>query len=177
MKFPKYAFLATMIIFIALIVVACGGTSSTPASTPTAASAPTPTPTVGVTPTLTPTTAPSTSSALVRTGTATVLGKSETVLTNAGGKTLYYLTADTSTHVACTGQCTTFWPPLLATAAPTSSTSLPHKLSVLTDANGMQVEYDGHPLYNFSGDAAAGQGNGEGIISFGGTWHVATPGL
>src|SRR5207302_2702505 len=101
----------------------------------------------------------------------------ETVLTNAAGKTLYYLTADTPTTTACTGQCTTFWLPLLATGALTSSTPLPHQLSVLTDANGQQVEYDGHLLYTFSGDTAAGQAQGEGIQSFGGTWHVVTPTL
>jgi len=176
-KLSKYTFLATMAIVITLIVAACGGTSSTPTSTPTTASTPKPTPTVGVTPTPTPTIAPTTSRTLVKTGIATVLGKSEVVLTNASGKTLYYLTADTSTHVACTGQCTTFWPPLLTTGTPTNSTSLPHKLSVLSDANGMQVEYDGYPLYTFEGDATAGQGNGEGVCGFGGIWHVATPGL
>jgi predicted lipoprotein with Yx(FWY)xxD motif len=32
-------------------------------------------------------------------------------------------------------------------------------------------------LYTFSGDTAAGQAHGEGIQSFGGTWHVVTPNL
>jgi predicted lipoprotein with Yx(FWY)xxD motif len=109
------------------------------------------------------------------TGQVTVNGTVKTVLTNAAGETLYYLTADTPTSTACTGQCATFWPPILATGTPTSSTPLPHQLSVLTDANGRQVEYEGHLLYTFSGDSAAGQAHGEGIVSFGGTWHVVTP--
>jgi len=32
-------------------------------------------------------------------------------------------------------------------------------------------------LYTFSGDTAAGQTQGEGIQSFGGTWHVVAPNL
>jgi hypothetical protein len=37
---------------------------------------------------------------------------------------------------------------------------------------GMQLAYKGLPLYRFSVDASAGSANGEGITSFGGTWHV-----
>ena len=37
----------------------------------------------------------------------------------------------------------------------------------------MQVTLDGHPLYHFSGDAAAGDTNGNGI---GGIWHVVPAG-
>jgi predicted lipoprotein with Yx(FWY)xxD motif len=68
------------------------------------------------------------------------------------------------------------WPPLLfnGSGGPTSSTSLAGKLSVLTDTNGNQVEYNGHPLYAFSGDTAPGQTNGEGLY---GVWFVATPKL
>jgi len=42
------------------------------------------------------------------------------------------------------------------------------------DANGNQVEYNGHLLYAYSGDTAPGQTNGEGLL---GKWFVATPGL
>ena len=64
------------------------------------------------------------------------------------------------------------------TPTPTATTTpLPHQLTVLADANGQQVEYDGHLLYAFVGDSAAGQAHGEGIVSFGGTWHVVTPNL
>jgi len=97
--------------------------------------------------------------------------------TPPAGRTLYDLTADTPTSTACSGSCTTIWFPLLATGAPSSATPLPHQVSALTDANGQQVEYDGHLLYTFSGDTAAGQAQGEGIQSFGGIWHVVTPTL
>ena len=108
----------------------------------------------------------------------TVAGQQEPVLVNVSAQTLYYLTADTSTTVACSGQCATFWPPLLLPAGdPTSGLTLPGKLSVLADANGRQVLYNGHPLYAFVKDKASGDANGEGVNAFGGTWHPATPTL
>jgi hypothetical protein len=38
----------------------------------------------------------------------------------------------------------------------------------------LQVALRGRPLYRFSGDHAKGEANGEGIESFGGTWHAVT---
>src|SRR6266576_2779092 len=52
-----------------------------------------------------------------------------------------------------------------------SANALPGTLSVVADANGQQVEYNGHLLYRFSGDTAPGQTHGEGIK---GIWFVAT---
>jgi len=103
-------------------------------------------------------------------------GNSETILTNAQGMTLYYFIPDTATKAACTGTCAGIWPPLLfaGTSSPASATPLPGTLSVVTDANGQQVEYNGHPLYTYSKDTAPGQTNGEG---FKGKWFVATPTL
>ncbi len=118
----------------------------------------------------------SSSGHLIQTATATVNGKSETILTNAQGMTLYYRTTDMPPTTVCSGGCASVWPPLLVSgsSAPTSTTSLPGKLNVQTDANGNQVEYNGHPLYTFSGDTAPGQTTGEG---FGGIWHVVTTAL
>jgi predicted lipoprotein with Yx(FWY)xxD motif len=105
-----------------------------------------------------------------------VKGTSETILTNAQGMTLYYFMPDTATKVACTATCAGVWPPLLftGTGSPTSATTLPGTLSVVSGANGSQVEYNGHPLYTYSKDTAPGQTNGEG---FKGKWFVATPNL
>jgi predicted lipoprotein with Yx(FWY)xxD motif len=128
----------------------------------------------GSTPAATTTTA-SGSSAAVKTATATVKGKAETILTNAQGKTLYHFTSDTATTSACTGTCTQTWHPLLVTSgAPTSATTLPGKLSAQTTANGNQVEYNGHLLYTYAGDSGPGQTNGEGLF---GKWFVTTPNL
>src|SRR5260370_15677948 len=110
----------------------------------------------------------------MKTTSATVNGKSETILTNAQGMTLYYFMPDTATKAACTGTCAGIWPPLLftSTGSPTSATTLPGTLSGVTDTNGQQVEYNGHPLYTYSKDTAAGQTNGE---EFKAKWFVATP--
>src|SRR5690349_14062318 len=43
-----------------------------------------------------------------------VKGKSELVLTDSRGFTLYTFKPDTATTTACTGPCTKTWPPLLA---------------------------------------------------------------
>ena len=48
-------------------------------------------------------------------------------------------------------------------------------LGVSTRSDGTrQVTYNGHPLYLFAGDHKAGDTNGQGINTFGGTWHALT---
>jgi predicted lipoprotein with Yx(FWY)xxD motif len=162
MMYLKRSIPITIILLFAMAVVACGGSTST-GSTNTS----TPVPTA---------TATSSSSALIKTATVTVQGKSETILTDANGKTLYYFTPDTATTSACTTSCADNWPPLLATGSstPTSATTLSGKLSVQKTANGSQVEYNGHLLYTFASDTAPGQTNGQGLF---GKWFVATPDL
>lgn len=117
-----------------------------------------------------------TASAVVKTTSTTVDGKSVTILTTAQGLTLYYFTPDTSTTVACTGTCAGTWPPLLfsGSGSPAASGNLPGVLTVYSTANGNQVLYNDHPLYTFKGDSAPGQTNGQGIK---GKWFVATTDL
>ena len=112
--------------------------------------------------------------AMVKTATATVNGQSVTILTNSNGDTLYYYKPDTATGSNCTGGCASAWPPLLApSGAPTSSANLPGKLGVISDGNGMQVTYNGHPLYTFASDTSAGMVTGNGVNNF----FVATANL
>src|SRR5579859_6426949 len=81
----------------------------------------------------------------VKSATATVGGKSETILTNAKGMTLYYFMGDTARLVTCSGACAQTWPPLLTTAiTPKSAPTLPGVLAALDGANGKQVIYNGH---------------------------------
>jgi predicted lipoprotein with Yx(FWY)xxD motif len=136
-----------------LLLAACGGTTGSGTGSSPAAS----------------------SNALIHTASIMVAAKSETALTTLQGRTLYYFTPDTATSAACTGGCANNWPPLLATSGtPTSDPALPGHLTVLNGPNGNQVVYNGHPLYSFSKDSAAGDANGQGI---GGKWFVATPDL
>jgi len=113
---------------------------------------------------------------MLRTATASVGGTSETILSNSQGMTLYYRTSDVPPATVCSASCASTWPPFIVSGstAPTSTTTLPGKLTTMTDANGKQVAYNGHPLYTFSGDTAAGQTTGNGIA---GIWFVATPAL
>jgi predicted lipoprotein with Yx(FWY)xxD motif len=168
-----------------LLLAACGsntstGSSAAPNATSNTTASSTPTSSGGrygngygngaTTPTV------SGSGSLIQTATATVKGASETILTNAQGRTLYYRTIDRPPTTVCSGGCASVWPPLLVSGSSTatSTPSLPGKLSVQADANGTQVEYNGHPLYTFSGDTAPGQTTGEG---FAGIWHVVPPTL
>jgi predicted lipoprotein with Yx(FWY)xxD motif len=165
--FLKRSLMIAFSVFIALFIVSCGnattsgggsyggGSSTPPAKTPNTGG---------------------TSTSVIQTTTVTIKGQSQTVLTNSKGLTLYYLTRDTATQSTCSGQCAQNWPPLFfsGSGAPTSSANLSGKLSVLQDVNGSQVEYNGHLLYAFAGDKAAGQTNGQGLF---GKWFVATPDL
>ena len=165
-------------LLLAIILVACGNTST---STSGGNTSPSPTATTASSSSscgkynvcTTPTANTSGSSVSIKTATATINGTSMTILTNAQGLTLYYRTSDTASSV-CSGSCASVWPPLLSTSIPASSTSLPGKLSIQTTANGSQVEYNGHPLYTYAHDSAAGQTNGECIGSI---WLVATTNL
>ena len=162
------------------LLSACSSKSTTTASpnptpTPTAAAtSPSPSPSSATPPTSTATASPTASAAqvvVVHTGIATVSGKSENVLTDAQGLTLYYHTTDTPTSV-CSGACAAAWPPLLLpSGTPGSSVSLPGTLGVETNVNGRQVTYNGHLLYRWKNDTSPGQATGEGINNF----HVVTP--
>ncbi|HEU5378116.1 MAG TPA: hypothetical protein VFV38_22055 [Ktedonobacteraceae bacterium] len=150
------------LLLLGMLVAACGN-SSTATTTPTATTAPTTAPTAAPAP-------------VVKTAQATVGGKSVTILTDAQGKTLYYFTKDTATTSNCSAACAQAWPPLIfsGSGTPTSDTSLPGTLSVVTTTNGAMVAYQGHLLYTFSGDSASGQTTGDGKN---GVWFVATTDL
>lgn len=114
------------------------------------------------------------SGATVCTKTVSVGGQSKTVLADTKGMTLYYFTPDSASTVACTGACAQTWPPLSVSTSSVTGTSLTGSLTALNGADGEQAEYNGHPLYRYSGDKSQSDANGEGI---GGKWFVATPAL
>jgi predicted lipoprotein with Yx(FWY)xxD motif len=96
------------------------------------------------------------------------------ILVTASGRTLYLLTADSVGKSACMSSCSAIWPPLTSKGKPKAGKGVKRKLlGTIERGNGVrQVTYDGHPLYMYAGDTGAGQVNGEGIQSFGGTWYV-----
>jgi predicted lipoprotein with Yx(FWY)xxD motif len=104
-----------------------------------------------------------------------MLGKP--VVVNPQGRTLYHLNPETSRHLLCKSkECLTNWPPLTVKSAKTklkAGSGVSGKLGLLHRGNGtFQVTLNGLTLYRYAGDSAKGDVNGEGIESFGGTWHA-----
>ena len=96
-----------------------------------------------------------------------------TVLTNAGGFTLYWFAPDTATRSACYGTCAGYWPPV--TGTPWAGPGVTGRLGTIKRSDGTtQVTYDGHPLYTYVGDTAPGQAFGNNLNLNGGLWHEVT---
>ena len=103
----------------------------------------------------------------------------ETVVVDTRGHTLYALSPETAHHLLCTSNaCQQIWPPATVRSAKLKLRAGPGvqgHLGLLRRAGGKwQLTLRGRPLYRFSGDSAKGAANGEGIKSFGGTWHAVT---
>lgn len=114
---------------------------------------------------------PATGSGTIGTTSISGVGK---VLTDANGMTLYHLTTEKGGAIQCTGPCPTTWPPLLAAggSAPAAGSGVTGKLGTITRPDGgVQVTYNGMPLYTYSGDQTAGQANGQGIQN---VWFAVT---
>jgi predicted lipoprotein with Yx(FWY)xxD motif len=97
-----------------------------------------------------------------------------TFLTDGNGKTLYMFASDTSAKSTCSGQCAVFWPPVTTSSTPTvTGTAAMSDVGSITRADGSkQVTYNGHPLYYFKDDSAAGDTTGQGNNTFGAKWWV-----
>ena len=117
---------------------------------------------------------PATTKTLISTKQVNVNGQMVTVLTTFNGMTLYERTSDPAPGSTCTGQCAHMWPPLLSNATVISTAPIGGNLIVHMTTNGQQVEYNGHPLYTYSGDTAPGQTNGQGV---GNVWQTISVAL
>lgn len=98
-----------------------------------------------------------------------------TVLVDSHGRTLYELTVDSTQHIVCVGVCASLWPPdtLPAGAKPVAGGGVEATLATVQRPDGTwQVAVDGHPLYTYRGDDAAGQTKGQGVMDTGGTWYA-----
>jgi predicted lipoprotein with Yx(FWY)xxD motif len=127
-----------------------------------------------------PSSAPAAGSPASASTTGTVIsthaGSGGTFLTD-GGRTVYLWAKDGTNMSACTGACASAWPPVPATGTPTATGGAQASdLGTITRSDGTkQVTYDGHALYFFAGDSAAGQTNGQGSDSFGAKWWLVAP--
>jgi predicted lipoprotein with Yx(FWY)xxD motif len=139
----------------ALLATACGSAAaSSPSSAPAAGS----------------------SAGASTTGTviSTQAGSAGAFLTAGSGRAVYLWAADGMNMSACSGACAAAWPPVPATGTLTATGGAKASdLGTITRSDGTkQVTYDGHPLYYFVGDSAAGQTNGQGSDNFGAKWWL-----
>jgi predicted lipoprotein with Yx(FWY)xxD motif len=95
-------------------------------------------------------------------------GKLGNVLADANGRTLYLFAKDQGTTTACTGQCVSYWPALMASGPLRAGQGLdPTQLS---SSNG-QVTYGGHLLSYYVGDKNPGDATGTSVAS----WFAVSP--
>jgi predicted lipoprotein with Yx(FWY)xxD motif len=154
-KIMGAAGLAALALALALALSACASSASSSSSTPAAGGG----------------SAPASGSSGSALDMTTINGTA--VVTNSKGMTLYWFVPDSSTASKCTGSCATYWPPV--TGPVTAGSGVTGTLGTITRADGTkQATYDGHPLYTYIGDTAAGQAKGNGLTLSGGLWYEMT---
>ena len=143
----------------ALLATACSSAAASPSSAPAAGSS-----------------AAGSSASASTTGTviSTQAGSAGGVLAAGSGRAVYLWAKDGMNMSACTGACAAAWPPVPANGTLTATGGAKASdLGTITRSDGTkQVTYDGHPLYYFVGDSAAGQTNGQGSDNFGAKWWL-----
>jgi len=155
---------------IGLMVAACSSGSSTTSSSPASSSAAAP-------PAATQASSPAATSQAAGTTTvslASIAGIPGQALVGSNGRTLYLFQADKNGTSACSGACAAAWPPDIVTGTPQAGSGVSQALlGTITRPDGTtQLTYDGHPLYYFTADTAAGTAHGQGVKAFGAEWYV-----
>jgi predicted lipoprotein with Yx(FWY)xxD motif len=114
-----------------------------------------------------------TSAATVAVGSSKV-GK---ILVDGSGRTLYLFAADSGTTSNCYDSCAQVWPVLATSGKPVAGPGVNASLLSTTQRKDGSVEvvYNGHPLYYFSGDKQPGDITGQDLNSFGAPWYVLSP--
>lgn len=99
--------------------------------------------------------------------------RTETIVVNGRGITVYWLGGESRRHLICTSRaCLRFWPPVKAAGRPTAR-GFRGRLGTLRRHGFTQVTLNGHPVYTFLQDRGRrGVATGDGLFQFGGTWHV-----
>jgi predicted lipoprotein with Yx(FWY)xxD motif len=102
------------------------------------------------------------------------------ILVNSHGLAVYALTGDSAKHPECTpaNGCFTFWLPVKVASAKKVSRAagVKGRLGTWRRDGFLQLTLNGHPLYTFSQDRQKDHATGEGLHTFGGTWHVSRAG-
>jgi len=153
---PNRGLVAGAIVAATGLVAGCGGSYGSPPTTTTSTNSTNPATTFSV---------------------ASVSGVGSVVV-DGKGRTVYILTSAAKKNVPCSDAsgCTGVWPDLAlpsGTAAAKAGTGLDASLlgTKLSDGETYPT-YNGYLLYEYTGDSASGQANGQGIKSFGGTWYT-----
>lgn len=99
------------------------------------------------------------------------------IVIDRGLHTAYIFSKDKGTKSSCYDECATRWPPMITETNPIARDGIDaSKLGTTEREDGaLQVTYAGHPLYDYLGDTAAAEANGNDINAFGGQWHVIRP--
>ena len=94
------------------------------------------------------------------------------VLADGEGMVLYLFDPDEAAQSTCYDDCASSWPPLAGSAE--AGDGVDGSLIGTTERTDgeMQVTYGGWPLYYFSGDAAPGDVNGQGLQD---VWWLVSP--
>src|SRR6202165_635607 len=152
MAFVRWLRMAAVAACSAVLLAACGGSTSGPAATASPSPSATPSPT------------PSPSPAAAAVVLAQSVGTMGTILVAASNShTVYTFDSDTPGASKCNGGCATTWPPLTITGGqtPTGGPGVTGQLGTITRSDGsVQVTYKGLPLYFFHSDSAAGDTKG-----------------
>jgi predicted lipoprotein with Yx(FWY)xxD motif len=110
------------------------------------------------------------------TGVTVATGMSDlgTILSDADGRTLYLFLNDSGGESTCYDDCAANWPALVTEGDPRAEGEADVTLLGTTERTdgGLQVTYNGTPLYYFAGDEAPGDTNGQGLID---AWYVVSP--
>jgi predicted lipoprotein with Yx(FWY)xxD motif len=92
------------------------------------------------------------------------------------GMTLYDYAKDFTASSTCYGDCAQVWVPYIVSGSDSISAQYgvnTAQTRVITRADGtLQVAYNGHPLYFYTGDTGPNTTNGQGV---GGLWAVLKP--
>ncbi len=97
------------------------------------------------------------------------------IAVNGRGLTVYWLGGETTRHLLCTSSaCLHFWPPVtVPRGAKVRAVGFKARMGTLHRRAFTQVTLNGHPVYLFRLDGGKrGVATGDGVIAFGGTWHV-----